>query len=514
MSRFFNITGPCNLQDHYMLPAEERLPALLPYVQQKQYVVVHAARQTGKTTAMRAFAERLRGLGYAAVWATLEECQDVAEIAVAEPLWLASIEGACHVLRPELQPPPRASVLGLEVGSRLRRWLADWCAAIDAPVVLLLDEADVVTGPALVNLLRQLRAGFTDRSTRKFPDSIALIGMRDLRDYLTRANDGAPIHPGSPFNVKSASLTLRNFTEAEIGALYHQHTDATGQEFAASAVESAYYWTSGQPFLVNALARIVVTELATRGETVTADHIHEARLRLILARTTHIDSLSERLKEPRIARIITPVLLGEPDFNVDLSSDDLLYCVDLGLLRTTPNVEAANPIYREVMVRVLSLSRQPNPPERSWLKAGKLDVPALVDNFLIWWRRHADVLRTRDDTPYREAVPQIVFMAWIQRVVNGGGEVSREFALGRGRIDVTIHHAGDIYAFELKRVTGHDSLQTIREEGIEQMVGYLDRLGISEGWLMIFDERPLSWDQKLWREDVEVAGRRLHLRGA
>jgi deoxyribodipyrimidine photolyase-like uncharacterized protein len=86
MKRFFNTTGPCNPQDHYMLPAEERLPALLPYVEQRQYFVVHAARQTGKTTAMRAFAERLRGLGYAAVWATLEDGQGVTETAEAEPI--------------------------------------------------------------------------------------------------------------------------------------------------------------------------------------------------------------------------------------------------------------------------------------------------------------------------------------------------------------------------------------------------------------------------------------------
>ena len=66
-----------------MLPAEERLPALLPYVEQRQYFVVHAARQTRKTTAIRAFAERLRGLGYAAVWGTLEDRQGVTETAEA-----------------------------------------------------------------------------------------------------------------------------------------------------------------------------------------------------------------------------------------------------------------------------------------------------------------------------------------------------------------------------------------------------------------------------------------------
>jgi hypothetical protein len=496
-----------------MLPAEARLPDLLTWVEQRQYFVVHAARQTGKTTAMRAFAERLRALGYAAVWATLEECQGFTDVADAEPLWLAALDGACAVLPPDLRPPPRSTVGNREVGSRLRQWLTDWCAAVDAPVVLLLDEADVVSGPALVNLLRQLRAGFTERSTRRFPDSIALIGMRDLRDYLTRAKDGVSVQAGSPFNIKSASLTLRNFTLAEIAALYQQHTDATGQVFSSAAVERAEFWTSGQPFLVNALARDVVTHLASHGEPITSEHIDVAKRRLILDRVTHIDSLAERLKEDRVARIVAPILLGEPDFAVDLSSDDLAYCVDLGLLRLNPHVEAANPIYREVMVRLLSLSRQPTVPERDWLRDGKLDVAALVEGFLVWWRRHADALRDRDTTPYREAVPQIVFMAWVQKVVNGGGEVTREFALGRGRIDVVIRFAGETHAFELKRVTSHDGLDTVRAEGIAQAVRYLDRLGTSEAWVLFFDERPIGWEQKLWRDEVEVEGKRLHLRG-
>ncbi|HNH46659.1 MAG TPA: hypothetical protein PKY30_06455 [Myxococcota bacterium] len=76
-----------------------------------------------------------------------------------------------------------------------------------------------------------------------------------------------------------------------------------------------------------------------------------------------------------------------------------------------------------------------------------------------------------------------------------------------------IHFAGEIHSFELKRVTDHDGLETVREEGIAQALGYLDRLGTSEGWILIFDERARSWEQKLWKEELEVEGKRLHLRG-
>ena len=61
MARFFNTTGPCDPDWHYMLPPEDRLPNLMPYVRDQLYFVVHAARQTGKTTAMMAFGHRRRG---------------------------------------------------------------------------------------------------------------------------------------------------------------------------------------------------------------------------------------------------------------------------------------------------------------------------------------------------------------------------------------------------------------------------------------------------------------------
>lgn len=516
MARFFNTTGPCDPAWHYMLPPEDRLPNLMPYVRDQLYFVIHAARQTGKTTAMLAFAEVLRQRGYVAVCATLEQSFGMTDIDDAEPVWLESLQSAAAQQLPDAERLPSADPwIRRPTGTRLRAYLEAWCAAVPKPMVLLLDEADTVSGPALVSLLRQLRAGFATRGPGRFPVSIALIGMRDLRDYLAAAKDGTPVSSKSPFNIKKDSLTLRNFNPAEVAALYAQHTADTGQIFTAPALERAWFWTRGQPFLVNALADLCVRHLAPSGEPITEDLINEAKERLVLSRTTHLDSLAERLREERVARIITPVLLGEPSFEVDLGSDDLLYCVDLGLLTTSPRVEVANPLYREVLVRQLSLATQPDLPERAWARGGRLDIPLLVDGFLTFWRRHAEALRRKDQGPYREVVPQLLFMAWLQKVVNGGGRITREYALGRGRIDLLVEYGTETHVIELKRVTEHDSPDTIREEGLVQLAAYLDGLGLTEGWLILFDGRPgLTWEQRLWRQDMEIGGRILHLRGA
>ncbi len=527
MSRFFNTTGPCRTAEHYMLPAEARIPDLLPFVERRQYFVVHAAfpvvvltgaRQTGKSTAMIALSERLRQAGYAAVYVTLEQSQGFTEVSDAEPLWLTLIARQAR-LQTDAPGPPIDALEGWPPGDRLREWLSRWSEASATPTVLLLDEADVVRGPALVNLLRQLRAGFLERPER-FPASIALIGMRDLRDYLATAKDGVPVHPGSPFNIKGASLTLRYFTEEEVAALYAQHTADTGQSFDPAAAGRAYWWTRGQPYLVNALAQICVAELTDGAEPVTVAHVDEAKERLVQARSTHLDSLSERLKEPRVARVIQPILLGDTPFSVPYDHDDFEYCVDLGLVvRGDSGAEPACPLYREVLARQLSYHLQSaiNRPWWRWQTAeGGLDFPALLDAFLGWWRENEAAIHAHGNRNYPEALPHLALMAFLQRVVNGGGEVMREYASGRGAVDLVVRYGGERFVVEVKRVfPGGMAAKRVTERGVKQLAGYLETLGEAEGWLIVFDQRPgRRWSDRLWRETRVVDERTLHLLGA
>jgi hypothetical protein len=520
MPRYFNTTGPCDAKRHYMLPPEARIPDLEPYLQQDLYFVVHAARQTGKTTAMRSFAARMREQGKAALWATLEESQGVEEVEKAEPLWLRMLWDASQLLPGDQRAPSPEPFLQEEAGNRLRRYLQAWSARLTVPLVLLLDEADTISGPAMVSFLRQLRAGFADRGIGKFPTSVALIGMRDLRDYLTRSKDGVPVNPGSPFNIKKSSLTLRNFTLEEIGTLYAQHTADTGQLFTPAAVARAFYWTRGQPFLVNALADLCVLELAN--ETITEDHINRAKEQLILSRTTHLDALGQRLNEERVARIVQAVLVGDIPDQISYRSDDFQYVQDLGLIvHGKDGAEAANPLYREVLARELSYDRQLSffRPRFRWQHPdGRLDFPALLDAFFEWWRENEEAILARGVKEYPEAFPHLCLMAFFQRVLNGGGEVFREFAAGRGALDLMIVFAGQRFVVEVKRVfESGPAAEKVKKAGIQQLAEYLESVNEPEGWLLIFNQRPAAraagWEQRLWAEEVEESGKHLHLRG-
>lgn len=363
--RYFNTTGPCSPKRHYMLPAAERLPEAARHIARGQYFVVHAPRQTGKTTTLAESARQFTAGGdYVALHFSCEIGQSFGDdFASVERVLLTNISRAARIagLAPELMPPdpwPQS-----EPGTVLRDALTDWVGRCPLPVVLFFDEIDALRGDSLINVLRQLRDGYTtDRDG--FVHSIVLCGLRDVREYKA-ASGGDPNRLGtaSPFNIKVESVRLGDFTRAEVGRLYTQHTAETGQEFSPRAIDLAHFYTQGQPWLVNALAAEVIDNMRIE-TTITEDHIDRAKERLIATRATHLDSLVDKLGEPRVEQVIEPLIAGELfDGDSDFHSARS-YVTDLGLIAPDRPIRIANPIYQDVVFNTMEAAALPmNPPE-------------------------------------------------------------------------------------------------------------------------------------------------------
>ncbi len=488
MSRWFNIAGPCQDDIHYMLSPTVRLPDLEELIQQRSYFVVHAPRQTGKTTAMLALAQQLTATGrYAAVVVSVEvgsafnHDPGAAELAILGA-WRDTLEDD---LPKELQPP--AWIYDIP-GQRIKKNLRAWSRAIKCPLILFIDEIDSLQNQTLISVLRQLRDGYRNRP-ESFPSSVGLIGLRDVRDYKVASGGSDRLNTASPFNIKVTSITLRNFNAAEVAELYQQHTQETGQVFTPSATATAFDLTQGQPWLVNALAKEVVEKMVKdRSIAITKEHILQAKEILIARQDTHLDSLAERLREPRIKAIIEPMLAGLTLGNIP--NDDIQFVIDLGLCKMHPQggLTIANPIYREVLPRVLTVTPMASLPviAPSWLTpAGELNIDALLEAFIKFWRQHGEPLL--GSTGYHEIAPHIVLMAFLHRVVNGGGTLEREYAIGSDRMDLCLRYKDVILGIELK--VWREKKRDPQAEGIEQLESYLGRLGLDFGWLFVFDRR-------------------------
>jgi hypothetical protein len=491
MPRFFNTAGVNKPEWHYTLPVLDRLPDVRRFIDQGLYFVLHAPRQVGKSTSLIHLGKELTAEGaYVAILVSMEvgsafpHDPGAAELAILD----AWRDWADAGLPAELQPPPWPDAAP---GRRIAAALRAWAQAAPRPLVIFLDEIDALQDEALIAVLRQIRDGFSRRPTH-FPHALALVGLRDVRDYKVASGGGGGsdrLGTSSPFNIKSESISMRNFTGDEVTALYGQHTAETGQVFLPEATDRAFALTQGQPWLVNALARQLTEVLVTdRRETIVASRVNEAAEILIRRLDTHLDSLLERLRETRIRAILEPMLAGEE--LGDVPEDDRRFAVDLGLFRRSEagGLVVANPIYREVLVRTLAGGARDSLPQIpvTWLTpAGRLDKDRLLATFLDFWAQHGEpLLRT---APYHEVAPHLVMMAFLHRVVNGGS-IEREYAIGSGRMDLCLRYAGETLAIEIKvwRPGRPDPLA----QGLAQLDGYLAGLGLDSGWLVIFDRRP------------------------
>jgi hypothetical protein len=488
----FNTTGPCDRERHYLVDPDPRRPEMRELIDIGLFFVLHAPRQSGKTTLIRTLARKLTEEGKFAALAFSCEAAEVAQdnyeaaqLAILDRLRAQALLDLPEKLQPPTWPPAPAVTL-------LATGLGAWARSCPRPLVLFFDEIDALRGESLRSVLRQLRSGFPDRPLA-FPHAVILCGLRDVRDYKVQSGgDPERLGTSSPFNIKVASLTLDNFTFEQTRNLYLQHTRATGQNWTKQAIVRAHELTGGQPWLVNALASEIVERRKHAG-LIRRQQVEEAKEALILERATHLDSLVARLMEPRVRRVIEPLLAGELTGAEETYDEDRLYVADLGLVKRTRPLEIANPIYKEVIARVLTSRAQDNiilDPHSFVTKRGRLSISRFLDEFSAFWREHGEVLENAG--AYHEVAPQLVLMAYLQRVVNGGGFVEREYGVGRDRIDLLVKWPlgerkwqKEVLELKVWREKKRDPL----EKGLEQLEGYLERVGVKRGVLVIFDRR-------------------------
>ena len=514
MNRTFNIAGPCDPKWHYMLDSKQRLNGeVMPLIDNRQYFVIHAARQSGKTTLLFELTDQLHKMNkYYTLYCSLENAYGLID---AEKGILSIINAVKITL--ENQGLPHASDFGnnatlIDFTNSLQKSFTDYCRSLDKPLIVFFDEVDCLSNQTLISFLRQLRNGYVSRRQTPFISSLALVGMRNIRDY--RDEYRLPEHTlgtSSPFNIAAASMTLRNFTEKEVEDLYYQHTMETGQIFDKDAVSLAWRQTQGQPWLVNAIAQEIVIKMTADDprRAITGEMVSSAIKTLILRRDTHFDSLYARLREDRVRNVIEPVLTGDMG-KLIIDSDDYLYVKDLGLIRDDlGKIEPANPIYGDIIVRDLnkttekemeSIGIQNQIPR--YLKGGAVNMDCLLSDFQVFWRENSDIWRKKYD--YQEAAPQLILQAFLQKILNGGGQIIREMAAGTGRADLCVVYRDKKYPIEMKIRHGDNTYTA----GTEQILEYMDTLGCNKGWLVVFDQRvTLSWDERLFSKEVNADGK-------
>ncbi|MDR1719220.1 MAG: PD-(D/E)XK nuclease domain-containing protein [Dysgonamonadaceae bacterium] len=347
------------------------------------------------------------------------------------------------------------------------------------------------------------------------PPEDRLIGAqlhRYIRDQLYWVLH-APRQTGKTTFLLSWMREL-NVDNNDVAHLFAQRTAETGQQITREALDYVWEQSQGQPWIVNNLfmraTRRVLDEDST--ETVALEHVTAARQQMVLARETHLETLAYRLSNPQVRHIIETILTGELDPQMSPMNPDVQLSMDLRLVRwdNTKGFVISNPVYEEILTRYFNAGYHANLPPPSawkWQRAdGSLDMDSLLQEFQKFWRRNSAIWEEKAD--YTEAFPHLLLMAFMQRITNGEGNISRESAAGRGRMDLEIEYHGQHFIIEIKIVHDYETRQAVQEEGLEQIRAYRDAVNPSApAYLVIFDRRTKtkekSWDDRIGWEEID-----------
>lgn len=354
-----------------------------------------------------------------------------------------------------------------------------------------------------------------------------LVGVRDVREYLIYSDEQKKwVLGGSAFNIKSESGRVPRFNREQVAALFRQHTATTGQKVDPEADDDGHNCmigcvmdiTEGQPWCVNRIG-YQATHGADKSKSLTADDVLDAMLQVILLRETHLQNLEDNLQDDRVRAVIEPMIAG---MESKASPKDLEYCEDLGLIKKTKTgYTIANQIYREVIPRVLTNYPELNirllaiDPPFYLDKRGRLDMEKLLKRWKEFYSENIEFWT--NITLYKEDAYHLLLFAFLQRVINGGGMIDREYALGKKECDILLRKPYDGGTFatgpvqreaietKVHRESDSSNIDTFIAKGVEQLVhNYCKRLQIGVGYLLVVDQHRKDPLAARMSEDIKV----------
>lgn len=505
MPRRFNTAGPNDSARHTTISARSRVPALWDIIEQGSYFVLHAPRQMGKTTLLLDLAAELnREKKHVAAVVSLEPGAAFPGVDAAELAMLDSWRYDLAAYLPADISAPRWP--DAPPGNRIGAALSAFAQECQRPLVIFLDGLDTLSREVRVSVIRQIRAG-KPRRPKGFPWAIGFASLRDPRELETGHGPSSAAVPTSSMSLEAEVIPLPPLSREHVGHLCESLSERLSQPVLSTAVDRVFDLTSGSPYLVNSLLQRIVEMFEQRKGPISASDVEKARDAVLDRRGGLMDEVVDRMRDARFKQLLETVSQGTLR---DLSSEEARAAVDLGIIRELPEgtVQFASSMWRALISRQLPSSKSSmfTTDKPAWVRPdGRLDPEKLLETFLEFWRRHGDQVFA--GATYGELSP-LVLTAFLNGIVKNGGLIEREYALGRGRMDVCIRQGGTAVALVVKVRRDRDTDPVV--EGLAQVDEALARQGIDHGWLVIFDRRkglpPVS--QRIRANPTETPGGR------
>ncbi len=500
--RYFNTEGCCLPAEHYMVPLDDRIKTIRElYIDRKKYFVINRGRQYGKTTMLVALAAALR-TDFAVILMDFQLMSTTSF--VEEPAFVTSFVSSLADLVAE--DDDLADAIANEAYQKMTtlceqqklsmdemfRCLSRICKAAKKPVILMIDEVDSASNnQVFIDFLAQLRGYYLARSRRPFFHSVILAGVYDIKNLKLKIRPNSEHQYNSPWNIAADFDVTMRFSSEQIQSMLNEYqTDHQTEMDIVQIANEIYQYTSGYPYLVSALCKIVDEKLSGCKSVWTREYIVEAVKILLGSRTTLFDSLTKHLSEfPEMKQMLYTMLFqGEQIAFNQYNHTIELACMFGYVIADGSTVRVANRIFEICLYNLFlseeelanAMSHQAKQDKSQFLSNGRLDMVRVLEKFVQYFH---DIYGENNEK-FMEEQGRKIFLLYLRPIINGTGNYYIEAQTRDARrTDIIVDYAGEQFIIEMKIWRGRE----YNERGEKQLADYLNYFHLDKGYLLSFN---------------------------
>ncbi len=506
MRKEFNITGNCRPRKHYIADVSRKLAITFNMVERGNYFIINRPRQYGKTTMLYSLTEKLQKTGEYIVFNTsFEGIGDAIfdDESVFTKGFIELLATYATAYAPELETWLEAQASRIENLKGLSKMITKLMQQTDKKIVLIIDEVDKSSNNQLfVSFLAMLRSKYLESDVFPTFHAVVLAGLHDVKSLKLKLRPQDEQKYNSPWNIAADFKVDMNLQPSEIKPMLDEYVADTGVKMDTEAMsEDLFYYTSGYPFLVSKLCKMMDEDILPTKDAQewTEQDLEWVVQKLSREQNTNLDSLSKNLENnPDLYNLVYRMLvLGErEDYNIydPLVSLGMMY----GIFRNGQGIRIHNKIYEEVIYHYMTSKTKSQLILSGYINNEAVRLPNNALNMELVLQKFQAFMQeqySKHDRDFLERHGRLVYLAFMKPILNGHGYDFKEVQISEERrLDVTITFYQHKYVAELKIWRG----QVAHEEGLNQLSNYLDRLHLTEGYLIIFDHKEIKTWESGW----------------
>lgn len=512
MKRFFNITGACNPQEHYMVNLDSRLSEIKKMVDAGKYFVINRGRQYGKTTTLNAL-ENYLSQEYIVVsidfqFLDASDFENTETFVTAFAQELNELADEKYQISEELAKQLHKIAVGTDGYTRMAnlfKWLSTWCKNASKPIMLIIDEVDSASNnQVFLDFLAQLRGYYLNRNKKPTFQSVILAGVHDIRNLRQKIRSDAEHKHNSPWNIASPFDIDMSFLPDDIAGMLtdYENDHNTGMNIA-NISQLIYDYTSGYPVLVSSICKLMDENFNWSESAVS-----EAVKVILKENNALFESLINKIEDyPDLYDYLYQILIEGRRISYNPDDSVIKLAMMYGFVKEeNGSVVIANRIFETRLYNAILTNKQMQKTsifkagendKSQFISNGELNMELILEKFILHFN---DIYGSQPDK-FKEDDGRKLFLLYLRPIINGTGNYYIEAQTrDQRRTDVIVDYLGKQYIIELKIWHG-DEYNT---QGEKQLSEYLDYYHIDKGYLLSFN---FNKNKQSGMHTIELNGR-------